>query len=184
MKKLFVLAIVALVAVGSVFAQVTNAGNASGGDSLLLTANVGYRLYADLDGNITFDVNAFGAEAASQDSKANLNIVSNRKTWTVQFESTNSGTLVSTDTTLAPIPYKVSLSTTNTSWVGVAKAAGLANFTSLATVQELRATGGDARTSTAGVNYTLAVAVDAPETGLLWEQGVYTDTITVSVVAN
>jgi hypothetical protein len=183
MKKLFVLAIVALVAVGSVFAE-GNAGNALGGDSLLLTANVGYRLYATLDGDITFDVNAFGAEAANQDNEASLNIVSNRKTWTVQLSSSNSGVLQSSG--LADIPYKVQLTLATTGWTGAGAVTGavLTDLASLSSPKSIVAAGGDSRTTNNGVNYTLAVVADTPATGVLYEEGVYTDTITVTISAS
>ncbi len=174
MKKLFLVLAVGFVAVGMAFSA-----------SLAVGGNVSTNLSVALDDTaltITFD--GQGAAGAVVDTPE-LTVLSNKKLWTITFNSTNDGVLLSdTITGEDPIPYLVQVTLTTQGWTGTlsnslssAVQIGAANKTIVAT--------GDSRTNKNGIAFDIVVsAVAQGDTDKLWEAGTdYKDTITIDIAS-
>jgi len=179
MKKLTVLLIAALLAVGFVGAAETSSG------SLVVNGSVtGYTLLSVTDSPILVTFNGTGA-AGTPDRTANLNLKANRTAWTVTFDSANDGLLVSPTAGVeatSKIPYKVQATLIPAVGFTFTGTNQLSSAVQLTEPKKIEATSAG-RTPKAGINYTLTVsAIDQADADILWQADTaYTDTITISV---
>jgi uncharacterized protein YdeI (BOF family) len=170
MKKFGILAIVLLMAVGSVFAaDLTVNGSIPANLTVAVTSST---ILITLDGT--------GA-GASGGSTATLNAKSNKKAWTVSFDSVNGGLLISPTVSGVTIPYLLQASTP------VLSGATITNGLSTAVDPEgktIAVTNG--KTPKDGVDFTLTASIVAQNgADTLFEAATdYTDTIHITIAAN
>jgi hypothetical protein len=175
MKKLVILVIAALVAVGSASA----AGNTS--SSLVVNGSISQYLNLTLTNSPILVTFTGDGTAGTANQTASLVIKANKVAWTVSFTSANSGVLTSPTTSMS-IPYY--LQATGSGVSGATMTNALSSPVKLATAKNIQATVAG-KTPVNGVSYTLAVTVDAQAgTDTLWQAATdYTDTITIAITA-
>lgn len=169
MKKLVALAVVAFVAIGASFAA-----------DLVINGSVTAALSVAITNSpITVTLDGTGT-AGTVDRTATLNAKSNKKNWTVSFDSANDGKLKSALTGVE-IPYLLQASTPAWGSAGVTNGLATAVNPEGKTIVVT-----DGKTPRDGVNFTLTVTVPAQDGAAeLFEAATdYTDTITISIAAS
>lgn len=169
MKKLVALAIVAFVAIGASFAA-----------NLVINGSVAAALSVAITNSpisVTFDGTG---TAGSVDRTATLNAKSNKKNWTITFDSATGGYLHS-GTTFIDIPYLLQASAP--AWGSASVTNGLATAVNPEGKTIVVSNG---KTPRDGVNFTLTVTVPAQDGAAeLFEAATdYTDTITITIAAS
>ncbi|MCE1195810.1 hypothetical protein LWX53_04870 [bacterium] len=173
MKKLAVLFVAILVAVGSVSAASSNTLTVNG--TVTQRLEVGLPLLANTTGTIAMTLNGTGAEATTGD--ITLRAWANRKSWKITFTSTNAGKLVSTG--LPSIDYLFNVASPTLAGATISSL----DYVSLGTAQEVTAS--SAKTPTQGIDFTLTAKVlGQAGADILYETGSYSDTITIAIAAN
>lgn len=174
MKKFVVLVLVALVSVGSAFA--------AEGNTLTVNATVnqylaiGLPLLANTTGTISMTATGDGSVATTGD--VILRAWSNRSAWTITFQSLNTGMLKATD--LSDIPYILTV-TSPTSWASGSSVTNnpLSPGARLSDDEVITAVG---RTPKTGVDFIINATVSAQnDSAILYENGSYSDTITITI---
>jgi len=171
MKKFGVLAIVLVMAVGSVFAANPV------GDSLTVNGTVNPKLVASISSAAVTIVLDGDGSASSTSPETTMNIKANKKVWTVSFDSLNNGNLVNGSLS---IPYLVRATT---AWTNTSMTNGLSSPVNPEGATIAVSDGG--KTPVEGEDFTLAFSVASQDAGTtLYEAGSYTDTLTVSFSVN
>lgn len=169
MKKLIALAIVAFVAIGASFAA-----------DLIINGSVTAALSVAITNSpISVTLDGTGA-AGAVDHTATLNSKSNKKNWTISFDSANGGKLHSAITGV-DIDYLLQASTP--AWGSAVVTNGLSSAVN-PEGKTIVVTNG--KTPRNGVDFTLTVTVPEQDgTAELFEAANdYTDTITITIAAN
>lgn len=180
MKKLILILMMSLLALGSVSAATTG--------TLTVTGTVAQNLSVSVDvGTLTFTLDGAGNGASVS---TNLKVISNFKGWTIKFSSANAGALNNSDSALADIPYKVSAASPTSGFVGTNTLTDI----SLPTTPTAYITG-TAKTPKAGLTFPLTLTVAAQaDTDTLYDATAapgsigtpvvtYADTITFTITA-
>lgn len=169
MKKLVALAIVAFVAIGASFAA-----------DLVINGSVAAALSVAITNSpITVTLDGTGA-AGAVDHTATLNAKSNKKIWTISFDSANNGKLHS-GTTGVDIDYLLQASTP--AWASASVTNGLSSAVNPEGKTIVVSNG---KTPRNGVDFTLTVTVPAQDGAaeLFEAADDYTDTITITIAAS
>ena len=171
MKKFGVLAIVLVMAVGSVFAA------SPVGDSLTVNGTVNPKLVASISSAAVTIVLDGDGSASSTSPTTTMNVKANKKVWTISFDSASGGNLLNGDLS---IPYLVQATT---DWVNASMVNGL--LTPVNPEGATIAVSNGGKTHIEGENFTLAFSVASQDAEtILYEAGSYTDTLTVSFSVN
>lgn len=175
MKKLFLVAFIALAAVGVAF----------GTETLNIAGTVPDQIsIALVQDGLALDFVGLG-EAGTQDGTATLTVVSNKKTWTVTISSGTDGfMLTKADTNSIPYKVQAALDADNTESFNGTILNGLADPTHIASGNVTIKATANGRTSKLGIDFSFTISADAQgDTTVLWEAGAYTDTITITIAA-
>lgn len=173
MKKFVVLAIVALMAAGSVSAS-----------DLVINGIIPAKLSVAITNSpITITLDGEGG-GASGDRTATLTAKSNQKNWTISFNSVSNGYLLSSTVSDVQIPYLLQASFVEPTqgWVRSSLVNGLSSAVN-PEGQTIVVTGG--KTPGSGVDFTLTASIVAQNgADVLFEAANdYTDTITISIAS-
>lgn len=174
MKKFVVLAIVALMAAGSVSAS-----------DLVINGIIPAKLSVAITNSpITITLDGEGG-GASGDRTATLTAKSNQKNWTISFDSSSNGYLLSSTVSGVQIPYLLQASFVEPAptWVRTSLVNSLGTAAVNPEGQTIVVTGG--KTPKNGVDFTLTASIVAQNgADVLFEAANdYTDTITISIAS-
>jgi hypothetical protein len=188
MKKLGIVVIMALVAVGMSFADAVPGT----GDTLTVNATIKPVLTATLTGNtLTFggstglDTTVTGAVESS--NTVTLKIISNYPHYTVTFTSggTPKGQLKSSSTTTdVTIPYSLKAALVETTWAN-APHNDLTDFAAMSANRVIGDASGNHKTPVQGLTYTLSGQLTMPSgmTEMLETGTTFTDSVVISITA-
>lgn len=175
MKKLLMVLVLAGLLVVSAYSATS--------DSLSVTAAIAQNISVDLSsGTLAFTMDGSGASSTST-TTTTLTVISNKKNWTVSFESLNNGFLSSSTVGVDDdIPYllQATFNEPTPAWTRTTLVNGLSSAVN-PEGKTIVVTGG--KTPKAGVTFTLQASILAQaSTDILFEaDNAYSDTVTISI---